>query len=139
MAIIHGVKGLEVTLIVDGKPLQEYEPLPDENDDSSEKVTRYVVAEAGKEFGILVTRSKGFSNGAPKWDLSTKFYVDGKKVRQMLQFLRNGQTPKLGSHLQNCVETTGDDGKWLRRNLMFSDIVFGTSSPLHDGSDADAT
>lgn len=125
MAVIKGIRGLEVTILVDDTPLQEYLPLPDDIDDSKKKVTRYVVAEPGKKFGIKVERSPGFKHGAPKWDLATTFEVDGRNIRDMTEDLYECKEQKYATHVQDYVEIVDDNGKWVSHDLLFADVVFG--------------
>lgn len=131
MAIIKGISGLEVTILVDNAPLQEYRPLPDDIDDKEDWVTRYVIAEPGKKFKIKVERSGGFKHGAPKWDLSIHFEIDGQIRDNMLEDLRKGFSPKYGTVVLDSVETSDDNGDWVARDLTFADIAFGEAAMLH--------
>ena len=127
MAIIDGIHGLEIVVLVDGQPLREYEQPPDDNDDNDKRVTRYVVAEPGKKFAVLIKRQRGFKHGGPKWDISSRLYIDGTNVKSLLTN-KSYYPDGLGEQLFSEVETEVKKGKWEKREFMFSDLVFGSSS-----------
>lgn len=131
MAIIDGIRGLEVAILVDGRPLQEY-PSPADNNDGGKRVTCYVLAEPGKEFAIQVKRSHGFKYGAPKWDLKTRIDIDGKKATGSLLSVRKQKDKSYNDRVFSTVDAILENGQWGRHNLMFSDIHLG--KPSHDSS-----
>lgn len=125
MAIIEEIPGLEVRILVDRRPLQEYPQTPDESDDSEQQATRYIVAEPGKEFKVEVVRKQTFRMGAPKWDVTCWTKIDGKEVRG--SFIRKTD-PEYITKVMDSVDVDMGKGKWGSRKFMFSELAFGKSS-----------
>lgn len=122
MAIIDAIRGLEVRVIVNGAPLQEYSQTPDDNDDSDSQVTRYIVAEPGKEFKVEIIRKQNFQFGAPQWDVALWSDIDGKAAKGALIPKNDPQ------YVRKTLEHVNVDlgkGKWGTKNFMFSDLALG--------------
>lgn len=60
MAIVSSIKGIEVTVEVDGTALKEYADPLEEDHESDSEVIRYVEAQAGKNFSILIRFTAAF-------------------------------------------------------------------------------
>jgi hypothetical protein len=128
MAIIEEVPGLEARVLVDGVPLEEYREPADTNDDTQNKVTRYIVAEPGKEFTVQVRRTPQLKQGAPDWDLAIWVKIDGKVAKSLFFKKHEGLNVV---RLFDAVDADQGKGRWTKKNFMFSDLVFGTRHNLH--------
>ncbi|KAL1302742.1 hypothetical protein AAFC00_003094 [Neodothiora populina] len=84
MAIIPGVPGLEVSIVVDGKPLHEYVDEYEEEEehvgDITKKVTRYVECQSGKAFGVQVKFRPGFKSVAEREVATAAVSIDGLPI-----------------------------------------------------------
>lgn len=118
MAVIESIDGLEATIQVDDRDLKEYTPPEDE--DTHDKVTRYVVAEPGKDFLVKVQRSKRFRYGGPLWDIAVYVKIDGKHAKSM--FIRKYVAPKYYLKFKG-VDTQTTDGNWFIRPFRFSELL----------------
>jgi hypothetical protein len=123
MAVIDEIPGLEVTVMVDGQPLKEYDNT-DADEDTEKKVVRYVVAEPGKDFAVLVAWKNGCKYGPPEFDLNARLYIDGKRAKSRL-ILKQRMPP--GTMLLDSTDIHLGNDNWVKRNFMFSDLVFGMS------------
>jgi hypothetical protein len=121
MAIIEAIPGIEVQVVVDGQPLQEYRAPPDDDDDDHKQVTRYVIAQPGKHFAVYVRRAPHCKFGAPKWDVNIRMKLDGLPVRG--RFLNRNQVEKVAT--LDGVDQETKPGKWVKRNFVFSAIELG--------------
>lgn len=97
MAIIDEIPGLEVRILVDGLPLQEYPQTPDDSDDTETQATRYIVAEPGKQFRVQVFATHGFKKGGPKYDLAMWTSIDGKEAKGSI--IRKAETLPCSRHM----------------------------------------
>jgi hypothetical protein len=122
MAIIDAIPGLEVRVMVDGKPLREYLQLSDHNDDDEKYATRYIVAEPGKAFSVDVKRKAAFRMGGPRFDIAIWLSLDGNYV--MGDFLERNTTRVFCRKL-STAEIQVSPGEWVEKNFVFSDLVFG--------------
>lgn len=121
MAIVNGLRGLQVQVRVGDRPLQEHAPPPDDNEeDSDTSVTRYVVAEPGKEFYVSVKCAMGFKV-ADACDVSVSMYIDGKWATSRI--MRNDQ-PDHYFKIDE-MEQPAPGGGWVKRSFMFSELKFG--------------
>ena len=80
MAIL---KGIEVSVVVDGKALTEYddEDAANENSDHFSEVSKYIEAIPDAEFSIDITMSQSYDLMAD--DLSFRLRLDGVSVRHV--------------------------------------------------------
>jgi hypothetical protein len=115
MAVHHDYPGLTVEILVDGKPLEEYENTDEE--EQPKTITRYVECRSGAEFAIT-TKFR-----APFTPMDTQLRacldvmkVDGKFVKKhgMLE----------GTHCQSKTMWR-EGGSWLASNFVFSDLSIG--------------
>lgn len=86
MAILEGI---EVTIEVDGQPLQEYDEIDEgghPNDSLPLLMSKYVEATSGARFAIRAVVPKSFK--ALSDALSFKYYLDGSHVEDELMTMR---------------------------------------------------
>ncbi|KAF2677306.1 hypothetical protein K458DRAFT_163912 [Lentithecium fluviatile CBS 122367] len=100
MAITTVYPGLQVDVVVNGAPLQEYDD--DEDEDSPDTTTKYVEATSGANFEIRYSFGTGFS---AKHAVVTRVHVDGQygeghviKLDEIFRFPRflSGRREDLG-------------------------------------------
>ena len=122
MAIL---KGIEISVVVDGKALTEYddEDAANENSDHPSGVSKYIEAVPDAEFSIDITMSQSYDLTAD--GLSFRLSLDGVSVRNricrkaMLKRLRKDWRDNIaGSPMKN-----GD--KCYLRPFKFNDIKIG--------------
>jgi len=77
MAVHPEYPGLTVQVMVNSKPLPEYQD-PNAIDDPKD-VTRYIKAQAGTEFEIVQVFLDGFAGSD---DIRTRCYIDGQMMRK---------------------------------------------------------
>jgi hypothetical protein len=128
MAIIEAIQGLEVTIQVDGRPIQEYQQPPDDDDDNNKRVTRYVVAEPGKKFTVKIRRRHGYNASPADIDLVARLSVDGKFAKAF--FLPTWSYPDC-TRLFDSIDKDLGSGRWAKQNFVFSNLVFGELLALH--------
>jgi len=111
MAVLEGLKGIEVTVHVDGQALHEYEDDEAERQpgaigeyQASKTVTKYVEAVTGKEFAISIKVRAPYEMDCPT--LAFWIMVDGSEVsRRVLRKQKycnnNGEDVIFGVKNQN--------------------------------------
>ncbi|KAL5425427.1 hypothetical protein PMIN04_002607 [Paraphaeosphaeria minitans] len=77
MAVIQGLPGVQVEVVVDGNPLKEYDD-PD-SPGAPDAATTYIEAKSGKNFEINAILDKHLPTGH---DVSARVSVDGLRVRR---------------------------------------------------------
>ncbi|CAO2658837.1 Nn.00g065600.m01.CDS01 [Neocucurbitaria sp. VM-36] len=113
MAVLDDVPGLNVEILVGGRPLHEYE---DDEEASPKAVTKYVEAQSGAEFYLRSTFSAPFPT---QYGVQMKVSVDGSSVRasyakpEML-YKQHGYTQRGISYQEN--------GQWFHRNYCFTPL-----------------
>ncbi len=114
MAIIKGVEGIEVTLSVDGKDLNEY--VDENNRDEEKTVSRYVEAVSGKDFAVRcrISREAKFEGDS----ISFKVHADGKKMRGIYMHHRRLKGKAAIERLVEDVRVASN----LYQKLVFSEI-----------------
>ncbi|KAL6707187.1 hypothetical protein ACN47E_004734 [Coniothyrium glycines] len=125
MAIIEGLKGVKVEIVVAGQALKEFD---DDEDDqtrnSNASVTKYIEAESDAEFSIRTTFSKSFST---KFGVGITINVDGTRLTY------NYESSDLHSRkgLSHYGTHHRDKGIWYQRNYRFAaiNIVEETNQP----------
>lgn len=125
MAIIGAIRGLEASIKVGKRQLQEYRPPPEDNVDDHRHATRYVVAEPGQEFCVRIKRDKSFRLRGPQLDIVCCLYIDGKYVTGSPIYKH--ETGKTKISFRYLPERSAD-GSWTKRNFLFSELVFGMFS-----------
>ncbi|CAD0109022.1 unnamed protein product, partial [Aureobasidium uvarum] len=114
MAILNGLPGIEITVVVDGKDLHEYQD--SDMDDEADTVTRYVEAVDGANFAIKI---KATGDNRFKGDyLSFMVEVDGSWIDEPLIS---------AAHVREGRSTRIVDGVYVRsgysRTLKFSTLT----------------
>ncbi|KAK4496756.1 hypothetical protein PRZ48_012739 [Zasmidium cellare] len=79
MAILKSLPGVEVTVEVDGEPLDEYEDKT--STDDFDTVTRYIEAPNDRDFEIIIVTSAGATRGA---GLEYQIIVDGNVSEELV-------------------------------------------------------
>lgn len=122
MAILAGVPGLKVEILVNGEPLREYDEDRDEDDEPSEPntITKYVEVVSGAEFQIKYTFKRPFpSQKAVDVDFHFDSLTDGVVVNQTILFNPSG-------HWYVGPESR-IGGRTQIQKLSFSDLEIGES------------
>ena len=121
MAIL---KGLNVTICVNKKPLQEYadndeEQLPD-------TITKYIEAVSGAKFEVCAQYEPTFESKAPCSGAVFVTLLDGKMVENM--------PLEHSKHIGKLAYTYGScslkQGKWMLERFRFSEILISTRSNI---------
>ena len=122
MAIL---KGIEVSVVIDGKALTEYddEDAANENPDHPSEVSKYIEAVPDAEYSVDITMSQSYDLTAD--GLSFSLSLDGVSVRKpvcrkaKLKRLRKAWYKRVsGSKVENGEE-------WYLRPFKFNDIKIG--------------
>ena len=113
---------LEASIEVGRQQLQEYQPRAEDNHDNDNQVTRYVVAEPGQEFCVVVKRDESFLLGGPDYDVMCYLFIDGKHVWGIP--IRKEEMAYYKIVFTNMKETLAD-GRRTKRNFLFSELMFG--------------
>lgn len=86
MAILDAIRGIEVTVCVDGQALEEYDDDEFEAESgeigehqASRTVAKYIESCTGKEFSIKIMVNKAYKFDSP--NISFELYIDGLYVR----------------------------------------------------------
>ncbi|KAF1991051.1 hypothetical protein K402DRAFT_346946 [Aulographum hederae CBS 113979] len=117
MAICAGVPGISVEILVDGRPLQEYED-PDGQNNNARVVNRYVEATSGAKFAEKHTVGRNFPYIHNS--LSFENYVDGEHVDGevlLKDTLRSGSTGTITGKRRQ-----GPHG-WTQKDFIFSKLT----------------
>ncbi|KAF1850027.1 uncharacterized protein K460DRAFT_326501 [Cucurbitaria berberidis CBS 394.84] len=111
MAVLDDVPGLKAEVIVDGRPLREYD---DDEETSSKAVTKYVEAQSGAEFAIRSVFSAPFPL---QYGVEMKVSVDGDIYRRTYKC--PDELYREGGHNQKGISYQ-EDGNWVRRYYRFT-------------------
>ena len=95
MAITDTAPGLEVTILVDGKPLKEYRNADDPDEEGT--ITRWIEAADGKNFVVHIKAGKNFKYKAEV--LGCTIYTDGNRVSSPLIRPSESSATREGCHL----------------------------------------
>ncbi|THX60033.1 hypothetical protein D6D06_01596 [Aureobasidium pullulans] len=112
MAILHSLPGVEITVVVDGEDLHEYQDTDMEDEENT--VTKYVEAVTGANFAIKACVSQQFKYEGDC--LNIRVAVDGLFVSSPL--IEPGDTSKISTSLVDGV-IVGDENI---RKLRFSEL-----------------
>ena len=122
MAIL---KGIEASVIVDGKALAEYddEDTLDESPDQTSEVSKYIEAVSGAEFSISITvpRSYNFVGNAIALEPS----IDGVCVHNRLCREAILKNLREDWHMIIAGSRVKNGEKWYQRSFKFDDIKIG--------------
>jgi hypothetical protein len=117
MAILPSLPGLQVAIMVNGQPLQEYEDT-DYDDDSQNprEIRKYIASVSGAEFSIRLTCNKDILS-----HINTSFAVsvllDGQRV---LHNLIQKSDILNGAVFSSTLSK--ESGKWYKNKFKFCDI-----------------
>ena len=117
MAILPSLPGLEVTVLVNGNALQEYDDADfDESNQNTREMSKYVASVAGAEFSISLKFTKKILNQIhPPIELSLS--LDGDYVDVSLWELSELLE---GALLENTA--TEENGQWYGQKYKFCDL-----------------
>ena len=122
MAIL---KGIEVSVVIDGKALTEYddEDIADEDSDYTSKVSRYVEAVSDAEFSISITVPQSYEFAADA--IALRLSLDGVWVK--IALCRRAKLKRLrGDWHSNIAGSDVKNGEeWYLRPFRFDDIKIG--------------
>ncbi|TGO50407.1 hypothetical protein BCON_0184g00120 [Botryotinia convoluta] len=116
MAVLEGVRGIEVTVCADKQALQEYDDDEPEGvsaevggyDRDTKTVSKYIESTTGKVFYIKLEISKAYKLDSPI--ISFRVFVDGMKIKGVKNELDNGQTFMMPFKFSDII-TSIDDSK----------------------------
>lgn len=120
MAILSGVRGLNVQIRVNGRALKEYDG--DEENRDPKTVTKYIEATSGAQFDVHFTFGKRFPHKqhsivyevALDGITASRRVVDGSDIR---------------SHRPYCTSSDGVhtlcEGCWTKQKFSFSQLAIG--------------
>jgi len=107
----------EISLLVNGHPLHEYDPPNDENDTDADAVVKYVEATEGAEFYVdfKVRPNTEFPTGSKGVTIKIDGkFVDGYPVHERQHRIREGGWSGLRTGRSRL-----ENGAWVERPLMF--------------------
>jgi hypothetical protein len=116
MAVLNSVPGLEVKIVVNGEPLQEY--VDNEDELAPNTVLKYVEATSGAEFTVQYTITSEFTYNH---DMSLRVYVDG--VRAVSNVRRSTKDVR-GTCVFEERRSGGGEDLFLRK-FAFSELTIG--------------
>ena len=123
------LKGIEASVIIDGKALAEYddEDTRDDKSDPTSEVTKYIEAVSGAEFSINVTMPKSYDFVGNA--LAFKFSLDG--VRVWIWLCREAKLKDLREdwHVTIAGLQVKNGEEWYLRPFKFNDIKIGKTNP----------
>lgn len=120
MVTLDQAPGLEVTVNVDGVPLREYEDPSD--DGGRNKALRYVEAQPGKEFSIVIQLAPRFKH-MQRHSVTSDVKVDGKVIVRPLfnrEHVYDGGVTRTVNGVERMVKNN-----WEKRHLTFSNLDIG--------------
>ena len=115
MAIHADYPGLTVEILLDGRPLKEYQH--EEEEDAPKIATRYVECRSGAEFKIRT----GFAPPFAPIDMGLRVCLDGVRVNSTIA---EKETILDEPYIQSRTEWK-EGRKWRASNFLFSDISVG--------------
>lgn len=137
MAVLDKVRGLTACVMVDGKPLEEYEDDEDEEEraeDSnaaqyraSRTITKYVESASNKEYAIQINLGRMYHFDSPTLHVDVK--IDGKVMaRQLISKEFHKMRKNLLDPSETLVEgvytkPVGSEGRSLLKKFKFSKIT----------------
>jgi hypothetical protein len=121
MTLFDQYPGLKAEIIVDYRPLQEY------NDDEADSgvISKYVEAASGKEFTMRFTFNRPFPT---QHGVEIRVIVDGGQSRVLSYSPEELYKP--GGHHKRGVGFQ-KDGQWYRQNYRFTALNIGKATKVH--------
>ena len=122
MAIL---KGIEVSVVIDGKALTEYddEDTADESPEHASEVSKYVKAVSDAEFSIAITVPQSY-DFTPK-DLAFGLSLDGVSVRNRLWRKAKHKSPNEDWYENIAGSKVKNGEEWYLRPFKFNDVKIG--------------
>lgn len=117
MAVLEFVPGIEVTVCIDGEPLQEYEDEGAEDDDKS--IIRYIEATSDKAFALELRVGPPYVFDCPT--LGFTVHVDGKEANSPLLEKKVYLLNKTWTYLVDGVNSR-ERGRNVIRAFKFSEL-----------------
>lgn len=120
MAVIDEVPGMEVTVVVDGKPLHEYTDEED-GDKKPESPTKTVYIESREDQAFHIDFEVRYGNFAYKGDqLAWELYLDGVEAQNgFLQYVDHREERESRSIRDIYVKKANG---WTGKNMLFSKL-----------------
>lgn len=121
MAIIPGIPGLEVSILVDSQPLPEYSEEDESDSVPPGTITKFVESRAGSEFAIQIKFGVDFLYASDD-TIVVKICIDGHRAdcRLIDQTFRRTRFPVIID-----VARFMEEGVWKKAKFRFTDIVVG--------------
>ena len=126
MAIL---KGIEASVIIDGKALTEYddEDARDEISDYTREVSKYIEAVSDAEFSIGFTVPKSYNFGGDA--LSFKINLDGVCIRSIVCREAKLKNLRKDWHVIIAGHQVKNGEEWYLRPFKFKDIKISKTNP----------
>lgn len=143
MAVIPGLKGLEVGINVDGQRAREYDPPEPERapadlefdmrarspSDGVPYMVKYIDVKPGANFAFHLNRSTEFEYHGG-YQIGFKVGVDGQEKPSVVTEARSGDhhmkhKRKAMTLTESSVREGSDAGGWVRRQFQFSSLNIG--------------
>jgi hypothetical protein len=122
MAIITSFPGIDASVRVDQKDLQEHRDA-DEHEESNE-VIRYVEAVEGANFSVRVHFRQTFGYAASS-DISFGLFVDSVRVRRGILYGETITQQPQGQTVEISGLEVGSGDDWKLRRLQFGSLEIG--------------
>jgi hypothetical protein len=120
MAVLDGVPGLEVTVLANGAPLEEYIDADEET--SRYKAVQYVEAVSGAEFQVKHCISSAFKVKGSNRGVKIELHLDGKYVGSHILLRNRIHSEHIFKGVQEKV-----DNQCIVRRMCFSELEIGES------------
>ena len=126
MAILSAVPGLEVTVLVNGNPLKEYDDAEfDKSNTSAREMSKYVVSVPGAEFSIrLACTKEALIHRAAT--LIVNMHLDGERV--VRRIMMKHEIPGVVT-LNDTAQLKND--KWYNKKFMFCEVQTAQQGLIH--------
>jgi hypothetical protein len=139
MAVIDGLEGLQVSVIVQGQPTAEYEDVDatDYPSDSPAMKTchKYVESKDDAEFAVRVELTPESGITEPNHGVAIAIDIDGQQVTT--NWLATSTSPMFPATLTvgHVVVGSSDTGGYCKKNFVFSTVTTGMKGLLMPGND----
>jgi hypothetical protein len=124
MAMLDAVPGVKVQVFVNGEPLQEYDCDGDSGEENNDEVvTKFIVAESGKNFEVRYSWDEVFRSSFSKGQgIAMRVDIDGKRVFGCVHVPQHLDdfTERICSGSEYCV-----DGQDYEQKFRFSELSVG--------------
>lgn len=120
MAVLPGIKGIQVRINISGKDAREY-PCTDPNPNPATSVTKYIEAVDGANFTIQIILIPMFKFGSN--DILGLLDIDGQAVGRPIIRKEAFTANQLVTKLDGINVNSGNG--WMRRKFVFGNVVTG--------------